>query len=86
MKRGTERGLWRSAEGTTACLGALPSPAVRHAGRRVRSGANVSFYRQLHRVAPPIDERVHGFAEVGAALKALPEGQHFGQICVRFPA
>jgi hypothetical protein len=34
--------------------------------------------KRLHRVVPPIDERVHGFAEVGAALKALPEGQHFG--------
>jgi NADPH:quinone reductase-like Zn-dependent oxidoreductase len=41
---------------------------------------------ELHRVAPPIDERVYDFAEVGEALKALPEGRHFGKVCIRFPA
>jgi NADPH:quinone reductase-like Zn-dependent oxidoreductase len=41
---------------------------------------------ELHRIAPPIDDRVFDFAEVGAALKALPEGRHFGKVCIRFPA
>jgi NADPH:quinone reductase-like Zn-dependent oxidoreductase len=41
---------------------------------------------ELHRIAPPIDEHVYDFAEVGEALKALPEGRHFGKACIRFPA
>ena len=41
---------------------------------------------ELHEVRPPIDDHVYGFAEVGAALKALPEGRHFGKVCVRFDA
>jgi NADPH:quinone reductase-like Zn-dependent oxidoreductase len=41
---------------------------------------------ELHRIAPPIDEHVYDFAQVGEALKALPEGQHFGKVCIRFPA
>jgi NADPH:quinone reductase-like Zn-dependent oxidoreductase len=40
----------------------------------------------LHRIRPPLDERVYDFAEVGPALKALPDGRHFGKVCVRFPA
>ena len=33
---------------------------------------------------PPIDERVYAFDEVGAAIKAMPEGRHFGKVVVRF--
>ncbi len=41
---------------------------------------------EVHHLAPPIDEHVFAFAEVGRALTALPEGQHFGKVCIRFPA
>jgi NADPH:quinone reductase-like Zn-dependent oxidoreductase len=40
---------------------------------------------ECHQVMPPLDERVYDFAEVGTALKALPEGRHFGKVCIRFP-
>jgi len=40
---------------------------------------------ELHRIRPPLDEHVHDFAEVGQALKTLPEGRHFGKVCIRFP-
>ena len=39
---------------------------------------------ELHRTEPPIDERRFAFEEVGQAIKALPEGQHFGKVCSRF--
>ena len=41
---------------------------------------------ELHHVRPPIDDHVYDFAEVGPALKALPEGNHFGKVCIRFPS
>jgi NADPH:quinone reductase-like Zn-dependent oxidoreductase len=41
---------------------------------------------ESHRVEPPIDDQVFAFAEVGRAIKALPEGRHFGKVCIRFPA
>ncbi len=41
---------------------------------------------ELHQIRPPIDDRVFDFAEVGPALKTLPEGHHFGKVCVRFPS
>ena len=41
---------------------------------------------EVHHVRPPIDDHVFGFAEVGPALKALPEGKHFGKVCIRFPS
>jgi NADPH:quinone reductase-like Zn-dependent oxidoreductase len=41
---------------------------------------------ELHRVTPPIDERVYEFAQVGEALKTLPEGRHFGKVGIQFPA
>jgi NADPH:quinone reductase-like Zn-dependent oxidoreductase len=41
---------------------------------------------ELHHLRPPIDDHVYDFAEVGPALKALPEGHHFGKVCLRFPA
>ncbi len=39
---------------------------------------------ELHRLAPPIDERRFAFEEVGAAIQALATGQHFGKVCSRF--
>jgi hypothetical protein len=39
---------------------------------------------ELHRIEPPIDERLFAFEEVGQAMKALPEGRHFGKVCSRF--
>jgi NADPH:quinone reductase-like Zn-dependent oxidoreductase len=41
---------------------------------------------EQHHLRPPIDDHVYDFAEVGSALKALPEGHHFGKVCLRFPA
>ena len=41
---------------------------------------------EVHHLRPPIDDHVYDFAEVGPALKALPEGHHFGKVCLRFPA
>ncbi len=39
---------------------------------------------ESHRLLPPIDDQVFAFAEVGRAIKALPEGRHFGKVCIRF--
>jgi NADPH:quinone reductase-like Zn-dependent oxidoreductase len=39
---------------------------------------------ELHGVEPPIDERRFAFDQVGEAIKALPQGQHFGKVCSRF--
>ena len=39
---------------------------------------------ELHQVKPPIDDRVFGFADLGQALKALPEGRHFGKVGIQF--
>ena len=33
---------------------------------------------------PPIDDRVYGFEELVEALRAFPEGAHFGKVCIRF--
>ena len=41
---------------------------------------------ELHHLRPPIDDHVYDFAEVGPALTALPEGHHFGKVCLRFAA
>lgn len=38
-----------------------------------------------HRVRPVVD-RVYALEEVGAALRHLESGTHFGKVCVRFPA
>jgi NADPH:quinone reductase-like Zn-dependent oxidoreductase len=37
-----------------------------------------------NRLTPPIDERVYAFDEVAEALRALPEGRHFGKVCISF--
>ena len=39
---------------------------------------------ELHGTVPPVDERLFAFDEVGAAIAALPAGQHFGKVCSRF--
>jgi len=41
---------------------------------------------ELHHVVPPTDDHVFAFAEVGQAIKGLPEGRHFGKVCIRFSA
>ena len=41
---------------------------------------------ELHHLRPPIDDHVYDFGEVGPALKALPEGHHFGKVCLQFGA
>lgn len=39
---------------------------------------------ELHGTRPPVDDRLFAFEEVGAAIKALPAGRHFGKVCSRF--
>ncbi len=35
-------------------------------------------------IRPVVDEKVYGFDELKAALLAVPEGRHFGNICLEF--
>ena len=39
---------------------------------------------ELHRAQPPIDDARFAFEDVGEAIKALPEGRHFGKLCCGF--
>ena len=39
---------------------------------------------ELHRTQPPIDDARFAFEDVGEAIKALPEGRHFGKLCCGF--
>jgi NADPH:quinone reductase-like Zn-dependent oxidoreductase len=39
---------------------------------------------ELHGTVPPVDEHGFEFTQVGEAIKALPDGQHFGKVCSRF--
>jgi D-arabinose 1-dehydrogenase-like Zn-dependent alcohol dehydrogenase len=39
---------------------------------------------ELHRTVPPIDATLFAFEQVGEAIKALPQGRHFGKVCSRF--
>lgn len=39
---------------------------------------------ELWRTAPPVDDSVFAFEQVGEAITALPAGRHFGKVCVRF--
>ena len=36
----------------------------------------------LHQLRPVVD-RVFGFAEIGAALRHVESGAHFGKVCLR---
>ncbi len=38
----------------------------------------------LHGIRPPVDGRVHAFDEVAAAIRSIPDGRHFGKICIAF--
>ncbi len=35
------------------------------------------------KLRPVLDERIHGFDELGEALRRFPEGRHFGKVVVR---
>ena len=37
-----------------------------------------------HRMRPVVDPVVYGFEELRPALEALPQGRHFGKICIAF--
>ena len=39
---------------------------------------------EQHRVTPPVDERRFAFDQVAEAIRALPEGRHFGKLCIDF--
>jgi NADPH:quinone reductase-like Zn-dependent oxidoreductase len=39
---------------------------------------------EMHRLKPPVDDKVYRFDEVADAIRALPEGRHFGKICLAF--
>jgi len=39
---------------------------------------------ELHRIEAPLGDTTFEFEEVGQALKAMPEGRHFGKITCRF--
>lgn len=39
---------------------------------------------ELWRTAPPVDDSLFAFEQVGEAITALPAGRHFGKVCVRF--
>ena len=85
--------------GTLALIGVLAGPApqlnlgavltqnIRLQGVTVGSREHfeaMARAMELHRIEPPIDERLFAFEEVGQAIKALPEGRHFGKVCSRF--
>lgn len=38
----------------------------------------------VHRLAPPIDDKHYAFDQVADAIRAIPAGKHFGKICVAF--
>lgn len=39
---------------------------------------------EVNPIRPVVDDRVYGFDELKAALLAVPEGRHFGNICLAF--
>jgi NADPH:quinone reductase-like Zn-dependent oxidoreductase len=68
-------------------LGAVVTQNIRLQG--VTVGARDLFEDMVrameqHGTVPPVDERLFAFEEVGAAIKALPTGRHFGKVCSRF--
>lgn len=68
-------------------LGAVVTQNIRLQG--VTVGARDLFEdmvraMEAHGTVPPVDERLFAFDEVGAAIKALPTGRHFGKVCSRF--
>jgi NADPH:quinone reductase-like Zn-dependent oxidoreductase len=68
-------------------LGAVVTQNVRLQGITVGSRdlfEDMVRAMELHRTQPPLDERRFAFEEVGAAIKALPTGRHFGKVCCRF--
>jgi D-arabinose 1-dehydrogenase-like Zn-dependent alcohol dehydrogenase len=68
-------------------LGAVVTQNVRLQGVTVGSRdlfEDMARAMELHATAPPIDARQFAFEEVGQAIKALPQGQHFGKVCSRF--
>jgi NADPH:quinone reductase-like Zn-dependent oxidoreductase len=68
-------------------LGAVVTRNIRLQGVTVGSRAvfeEMARAVALHRIEPPVDERLFAFEEVGAAIEAMPGGQHFGKICCRF--
>ena len=39
---------------------------------------------EQHGVHPAIDDTVYGFADIATAIRRLPEGEHFGKVCIAF--
>jgi NADPH:quinone reductase-like Zn-dependent oxidoreductase len=68
-------------------LGAVVTQNIRLQGVTVGSRdrfEEMARAMEMHGTAPPVDPRHFAFEEVGAAIKALPQGQHFGKVCSRF--
>jgi NADPH:quinone reductase-like Zn-dependent oxidoreductase len=68
-------------------LGAVVTQNIRLQGVTVGSRdvfEDMARAMELHRTEPPLDERRFAFEAVGEAIKALPEGRHFGKVVSRF--
>jgi NADPH:quinone reductase-like Zn-dependent oxidoreductase len=68
-------------------LGAVVTQNIRLQGVTVGSRDHfeeMARAMEMHGTEPPVDSRHFAFEEVGAAIKTLPQGQHFGKICSRF--
>jgi NADPH:quinone reductase-like Zn-dependent oxidoreductase len=68
-------------------LGAVVTQNIRLQGVTVGSRElfeDMARAIELHGTVPPVDEQLFAFDEVGAAIKALPSGRHFGKVCSRF--
>ena len=68
-------------------LGAIVTQNIRLQGVTVGSRElfeDMARAMEVHGTKPPIDEQRFEFEQVGAAIKALPAGRHFGKVCSRF--
>jgi NADPH:quinone reductase-like Zn-dependent oxidoreductase len=68
-------------------LGAVVTQNIRLQGVTVGSRdlfEEMARAMEVHGTEPPVDPRLFAFDEVGAAIKTLPQGQHFGKVCSRF--
>ena len=68
-------------------LGAVVTQNIRLQGITVGSRdvfEDMARAMELHGTVPPIHATRFEFEQVGEAIKALPQGQHFGKVCSRF--
>src|SRR5262245_8325751 len=68
-------------------LGAVVTQNIRLQGITVGSRdvfEDMARAMELHGTVSPVDAKRFEFEQVGEAIKALPQGQHFGKVCSRF--